>query len=343
MDKNLIDRFLNGSYSEEDKQLVFEWLVSNQKEHEANALLKKHWEGINKEETLVDADLRGIYDRMLDQIQEDKVVSLLSAPVHEEAKSRTMIPSFLRYAAVILITLGIGYVAWNQDGLFDQKESVATIEKTTSRGQKSHLILSDGSKVALNAESKLIYNDGYGRTNRDIELIGEAFFEVAKNAELPFNVKANNTITTALGTAFNISAYAEDVVTSISLTEGKVSISPAHVHSEPLPTVVLNPGQEFQVGSNPSAGLVRDFDMAKAISWKDNVLLFDNTNMNELIGELERWYNVKVVVLDPDKLTGVRATGKFDNESLQNVLRVLSYSLQFDYQINNDTVTINFN
>ena len=77
--------------------------------------------------------------------------------------------------------------------------------------------------------------------------------------------------------------------------------------------------------------------------WKDNILYFDNTRMQELIPKLERWYNVKVIVLNPQAMTGVRGTGQFINESLENVLKVLSYSLQFDYQLKEGKVTVTFN
>lgn len=343
MNKNIIQRFLDNSCSEREKQEVFQWLVSQESEHEANAMLKKHWEAVAKDQTEVRADFDGIYDRMLDEIEEEKVIELLKKPKSNETKTYVLMPSILKYAAIILLAIGVGFAVWFQNQTLSNSTQVALIEKVTSRGQKTQLMLSDGSKVHMNAESHLIYDEGFGKTNRDVKLVGEAYFEVAKNEELPFNVTANNTITTALGTAFNISAYEESTVTAISLTEGKVSIKPAHAHIDELEPVILSPGQEFQVGLDPSAGLVRAFDEDLVVSWKNNVLLFDNTNMTEMIANLERWYNVKVIVLEPSKMSGVRASGKFENESLQNVLRVLSYSLQFDYQVKNDTVTINFN
>lgn len=347
MDKKTIKRFLNDELPESEKQHVFHWLSSHENEHEVNAILKKHWEEVNKEVPMADVNLDRVFGRVLDDMQQEKVISInrneeTQREAGRDRQSTAIIPVLMKYAAVVLFTLGLGYMIWEQGVFEDETKEVAIIVKETTRGHKSQILMKDGSKIHLNAESSLSYNEEFGETNRDLFLKGEAYFEVAKNKKLPFRVVANNTLTTAVGTAFNISAYEESQVTSISLTEGRINITPAEVMDAEIPTVKLNPGEEFKVGEDLNAGLVRAFDESKVISWKDNVLLFENSSMEELISNLERWYNVKVVVLEPSRMAGIRANGKFDNESLENVLRILSYSLKFDYQINNDTVTIQF-
>ena len=347
MNRELIKRFLDGSYTENDQDLIYNWLVSNNKEHEANALLKQHWETVDRSKTLVDVDLKGIYKQILIQIEEDKVRQILDRKVNnvlEMPKRQSIWIGLMKYAAVIICAFGLGYFAFSeQEEIMVPNEEITIIEKVTSRGQKSNIILRDGSKIILNSDTRVTYDKDFGITNRNIELIGEAYFEVAKNKDLPFSVAANNTTTTAIGTAFNISAFREASTTTISLASGKVKVVSEGNDSNPDSEVLLEPGQEYLVDENNEGAIVRSFEANYVLSWKDNILYFDNTRMQELIPKLERWYNVKVIVLNPQAMTGVRGTGQFINESLENVLKVLSYSLQFDYQLKEGKVTVTFN
>lgn len=345
MNKEKIDRFFSGHSTDEEQQQVYQWLLSRNMEHEANALLKNHWESQDKTETLVLVDLDGVYNKILEEIENEQVMKLLDREVKPKPQtSKNSTREVLKSAAIVLFAFGLGYFAYDQnkreqEGLSDKSPNIV---KTTSRGQKSHVILKDGSKITLNSESQIKYDQGFGTTNRDIKLTGEAYFEVAKNAAIPFNVEANNTTTTAIGTAFNISAFPTEESTVISLASGKVKVLSKGKGVNSDSEVFLDPGKEYLVAQGNAGALLRGFDPEKVLSWKDNILNFDNTDMPSLIQSLERWYNVEVVVLNPQKMVGIRGTGKFKNESLENVLRVLSYSLQFDFQMDGDKVTITF-
>ncbi len=349
MDRHLIERFLQGNFTEQDQQKVYNWLADRNKEHEANALLKRHWETVDKQKTLVDVDLKNIYQQILHEIEEEQVIRMLedNAVVATESESHRWTPwmTVLKYAAIVVMAFGLGYFVFQATGSYTDKaadSAAVRYEKSTSRGQKSHFILKDGSKIAMNAETKIVYDAGYGVTNRKLTLTGEAFFEVAKNEDLPFQVEANNTVTTALGTAFNISAFDNHQPTTISLTSGKVRVISKDKNGDPGSEVSLVPGQECLMNRYDQRAIVREFDPEKILSWKNNILYFDNTQMSDLIERLERWYNVEVVVVNEERMEEVRGTGQFENESLENVLRVLSYSLQFEYKQKGDTVTITF-
>ena len=315
-------------------------------EHEANALLKKHWESVHKSETLLDIDLEAIYRRIMTEVADEQVIQLLDNDVKRLVithKAKITWISLLKYAAIVVCAFGLGYYAYYQNAYSDNLgQDVANIEKTTARGQKSHIILKDGSKIVLNSDSKVTYDKDFGISNRDIVLSGEAFFEVVKNEDILFNVTANNTVTTAIGTSFNISAFSDNTSTAISLTTGKVKIVSRGNSNTSDSEVFLEPGKQYLTDVNNNLRIIRDFAREDVLSWKDNILYFDNTKMEELISKLERWYNVEFVVLNPQRMANVRGTGDFKNESLDNVLRVLSYSLQFDYQVQEDKVTISF-
>ena len=346
MNQEQIKRFLNGSYSQDDQNEIYAWLVSRNMEHHANALLKQHWDSVNKYDTLTNVNLKAIYNEILSEIDDDKVRKLLNQKVDSidglhERKGKWK--NILKYAAVVICAFGLSYFAFdtkNKDVL--NSEEITIIEKSNSKGQKSQILLKDQSKIILNSDSRIVYNSDFGISNRDITLSGEAYFEVEKNVEIPFNVIVNNTTVTAIGTSFNISTFNDVGTTSISLATGKAKIITKGNQNIPNTEIYLELGQQYLVNQKNERAIVKSFDPQKVLSWKDNILYFDDTKMTELISTLERWYNVKIIVLNPEHIASVSGTGQFKNESLENVLRILSYSLEFDYKLNEDKVTISF-
>lgn len=349
MDQKTANLFLHSNIPIEDQEKIYQWLVDHKTEHESNALLKNLWESVDKTKTNLAVDMDETYNQILRKIEAEKTKELTDTTAETTVKRTKLFrlgTSFLKYAAVIVFAFGLAYFAlWSQGKDSDIQQATVFIEKSTSRGQKSYIVLKDGSKVTINAESKILFDKEFGITNRDITLEGEAYFEVAKNKDLPFNVTVNSITTTALGTSFNINAYEDEPYLAISLVSGKVEVvNKKNKKDSDNEKVFLEPGQVYRA-SNAEDQIteVIPFDNKRVVAWKDNILYFDNTEMKELISEVERWYDVKIIVVNPNRMAGIQGTGQFDNESLENVLRVLSYSLKFDYERDGNQVEIEFN
>ncbi|HEY0176031.1 MAG TPA: FecR domain-containing protein, partial [Pedobacter sp.] len=157
---------------------------------------------------------------------------------------------------------------------------------TTPSGGQYQLVLSDGTKVWLNAASSLKFPAHFLKGKREVELTGEAYFEVAKNAASPFIVKAADQQVLVLGTHFNIKAYQDENTVKTSLLEGRVNISLAGQ------TATLLPGQEALNRHNGQIG-VHEADVEESIAWKKGLFQFNNAGIEEVMKQVARWYNVK--------------------------------------------------
>jgi ferric-dicitrate binding protein FerR (iron transport regulator) len=196
------------------------------------------------------------------------------------------------------------------------------------------VILPDGSKVWLNVDTKLSYPVNYGIKSRDLELEGEAYFEVEKNEELPFEITAGNVTTTALGTRFVISAYPESSEIKSSLVEGSVEVEYKKDFT------LLNPGQQLVVTKNKPGFVVQAFNEEYELGWKNNQLIFRLTPFDHVITELEKWYDVNIDY-NPAAFKSETLTVRFEQqETLENVLKVISKATGFKYSVENKNIKI---
>ena len=213
------------------------------------------------------------------------------------------------------------------------------IVKSVPSGQKSKLHLSDGSIVTLNSSSQVRYKKGFGLTHRELFLEGEAFFDVASDSLLPFRVITKNIVTTALGTSFNI-RNDEDNEIKVQLATGRVEVYKYTETGDGEESLLLKPGEEAL--SAGQRGLIKQkLDLETAFLWKDGVIYFQKTPFSEVIKTLEKWYGVEIHVKQGSH-NNRSVSGEFNNDYLANVLETISYTVEFDYQINGKDVNIFF-
>ncbi len=239
--------------------------------------------------------------------------------VTQRTGSRNQYVMWSAAASIILLcTIGMALYFKNVWS-FEKQEHIAQIVKTTTFGQKLNIVLPDGSKVKLNAGSKIEYPEHFSDTLREVKLIGEAFFDVVHNPEKPFIVKTGTLITKVLGTSFNIEAYEDLEAIKVTLATGKVALSN---NSE---SATLSPSEQAVFNRQKQAIAVRGVNITKYIEWKDGVLRFENAPLKDIVTQLERWYNVDIV-LDAEKNQACHFTGTYKNQSLRSVLKSLMFS-----------------
>lgn len=155
---------------------------------------------------------------------------------------------------------------------------------TTPNGGQFLITLPDGSKVWLNAASSIHYPTAFNGKERRVSITGEAYFEVSANAQQPFYVSVNNTKDIeVLGTSFNINAYANEVSVNTTLLQGAVRIG----------SVVLHPGQQARV-TGQEIKVIKEIDTEQAIAWKNGLFNFEGASLEEVMHQLERWYDIEV-------------------------------------------------
>jgi transmembrane sensor len=177
-------------------------------------------------------------------------------------------------------------------------------------GSRSTITLADGSKVWLNAGSKLVYPSKFVDKRREVYLVGEAFFDIEKNDKQPFVVKSLNVAIEVLGTRFNVSAYPEDNSIQTVLVEGSVNVNLANAGIFEK-GITLIPGQMALVNKKTEKTMVYDVDPDYYTLWMDGLIQFENTDLNRVIKKLERYYNIDFAYTNP--LDGmVKISGKLD-------------------------------
>ncbi|MCC5931513.1 MAG: FecR domain-containing protein [Cyclobacteriaceae bacterium] len=257
------------------------------------------------------------------------------------------VPEYPRYsvlrniaaAAIIFFVFYLGYQKINLEQSPEVTEIVPEyIVRTTGPRERPVIKLSDGTKVTLNAHSQIRHEKSFSDTARVIELEGEAFFEVSRNIHKPFIVISNGIATKALGTSFNINTRSPGSSVNVTLVTGMVEVScSAADHG---PKVLLTPAQQVDFNTeNGQFSKVKNADLAKVLAWKDNLIQFNKASRDEVFAYLSEWYGVSIV----QKNTNVMRweyTGKFQNETLINILNSIGYVKGFQFELNNDTVII---
>lgn len=192
---------------------------------------------------------------------------------------------------------------------------------TTPNGGQYQLTLADGSDVWLNAASSIRFPVSFTGKERSVEVTGEVYFEVAKNANKPFKVLLNGMEITVLGTHFNVNGYADEPATTTTLLEGSVKIIKGTA------AVVLAPGQQAKLTGNGKVILIRDPDVEKAVSWKEGYFHFNNNDLETVLRELSRWYDFDIVYENEGKKLEYYFSGDIGKSlNLSAVLRVLEKS-----------------
>ncbi|WAC42616.1 FecR family protein [Pedobacter sp. SL55] len=212
----------------------------------------------------------------------------------------------------------------------DDSEKINTL--STPAGGKFSVVLSDGSKVWLNASSSIRFPAAFSKQARRVEIKGEAYFEIEKDAARPFYVNNGSSEIKVLGTHFNVMAYPDEYRSELTLLEGSVQFT-KNGHSE-----LLKPGKQILFTENDNETKQVNANIEEVMAWKNDLFVFNNTNIDEVMKELVRWYDVKVKFEGekPDiSFTGVIPR----NANVSKVLKALELTGDVVFGIENNVVT----
>lgn len=255
---------------------------------------------------------------------------------NRKLSNATFFTYWRRIAAILVVSTMLGALIYQFSRSGSDATEIAQIEyiiKENPLGVRSQHTLSDGSKVHLNAGSKIEYPIVFDENQRSIKLSGEAYFEVVSDKLRPFKVEADDIQITVLGTKFNVrSSHSENVV---ALLEGSVKVS---TESQ---SQLIKPGEEARLTSTNEL-VIDEFDEKQVFGWTKGKLVFQDASFEEVTDRLKRWYGVEVLVSNSPSDTDWSYTGTFTNESLENVLLNMSVVRSFDYEVSDDSAKIIF-
>jgi len=278
---------------------------------------------------------------------------------------RIGVRKFLYYAAAIS---GISLLGWLAYHAFQpvralENKSIKASEVIAKPGARTKLVLPDGTQVWLNSGSKLNYQNDFNAAFREVELEGEAFFDVTKDAKHPFIVHASSINIKVVGTAFAVKSYPQDETVEATLLRGVIEVS--RKDNPNAPKVILKPNEKLifnkqleTVTQHTSAdilkmdqhSIVHDISVTAVsknipdsnkveTSWVYNRLVFNGDSFQELAEKMERWYNVKIIIKN-ENLLRYRFSGAFASETVREALNALQLTRKFSYQINDNEIEI---
>ena len=269
----------------------------------------------------------GLLIEEIESIDVDSAYHKVTGRFESRTRNTQIITLITRIAAIFTLPL-LAFALWS---LFVHPKyqnpignEITWQEIQSPAGMRSHVVLPDGSDLWLNAESKIKYSIPFIRNNRQIELKGEAYFQVTKNKKVPFEVKAGNATVKVLGTCFNVKAYADDKQLEVALTKGSVEFRGTAADGKKA-VATLIPNDYLTMNKNTGEVQLKNTNLDEYISWRQNIMMFDETPMAEVAKTLERWYGVKVIIAD-NEIYKNSFTTTFENESLFRVLELLELS-----------------
>lgn len=241
----------------------------------------------------------------------------------------------------------------SKKGIVENNKKPAVSEISTRYGSRTDIVLPDGTKVRLNAGSKLTYDKSFGELIRNVKLTGEAYFNVVHNAEKPFVIHTTAMDIKVLGTEFNVKSYPDENTTEASLIRGSIEVTLKDKRAE---KIVMKPTEKLVV-SNEIAGNATIIKPVKKMlkpsapifslshlnyysgdstiletSWVNNTLIFEDESFEEVAIRMSRWYGVNFEFGDPG-IQRTRFTGNFKNESVEDALKAMQITADFAYRI----------
>jgi len=314
MEKETLYKFFEGIASIEEKKAVKNWLETSEE---------------NREELFRE---REFFDAV---ILSDETGRIAEQKTVRKNRIRHLAIEFVKVAAVIAVVVLAGSY-WHTQKMNEQISGFQVAVNTISvpAGQRANLQLSDGTNVWLNARTTMTYPAFFTGSSREIQLDGEAYFEVEHDAKKPFIVHTEGYDVEVLGTSFNVEAYSGSTDFEAALMEGEVLVS----SPESLRKIRLAPGYKA-VGSNGTlvAGIIDDYDIYR---WKEGLICFKNMNFLDLMKEFEKCYGIKIIV-ENKRISNKVFSGKFRiSDGVDSALRVLQKEGRYTFERNREEDTV---
>lgn len=305
MDKEILQRYVEGNVTPEEIITVVDWLDEDESHVREFMALHK----------LNDISLLNQPVGLADTQKKKKSFSL-----------RQIGYELAKIAAVVLLF-------WGGTKLFETNPEEDTITYQTlfvPAGQRAELILPDSTRVWVNARSKLVYPVNFGKGTRQVELNGEAYFDVIHNEQQPFVVKTSQMDIQVLGTEFNVTAYSSSSDFEVSLLRGSIELSSPRLSTN----YRVKERENVRLQDNKLIiNTIADYDYFR---WKEGLICFNNESVSTIIEKLRLYYDINIEV-DNQKFLGSRYTGKFrSKDGIEQVLKVLQIEHKFTYTKNND-------
>lgn len=368
----LLSKKLSNEASSEELQELQSILLSNADFHHKAEMLTEMWEqkSINNSAGSEAAYMRHIMKQKHEFFVEESPAASIGKDLIFEKEpgffpslfSKRRLTIFTFFAFLVLTTGTIYLFTQKKAANLSAAQAISSI--FTKNGNRTKIVLPDGSQVWLNAGSNLDYNNSvFNKDLREVTLNGEAYFDVTKNAEKPFIIHTKKMDVKVIGTAFNVRSYSYEKTAEASLISGSIEIT---LKDRKDQVITLKPNEKISIATDEPKQPVSKPEKTSAvkndvkpipqiivkelranptnniiaeIAWTQNKLYFEDENLENIAPMLERWFGKKVVITTMS-LKNLRYYGNFENETMQEVLSYLKLSKPFNFKIEADSVLI---
>ncbi len=314
----IICSYLSGTSTEEEI-LLFNEIMEQKEGRLLFAQLKRIWDEAPNVRNHQEYDSKRAFYELSKRMETNR-----------KLKRRYLVATISGIAASILLVFGL----WGIIKLQGDRNNQTEITFKTETGNRSELVLPDGSKVWLNAQTQIKYSPDFGKSNRNVSLSGEAYFDVSHSTK-PFVVDVKDFKIKVYGTKFNISAYPDDQYFQTSLESGQISIK-----KEGNEEITVKPGQLIKYERKSSAFQSGTVETERYSAWRLNKMYLDNETIKDLARKLERQYNILISFVPESLGEGIHYSGIFTNENVTEVLDAISIASGLKYTKKDNKYTI---
>jgi ferric-dicitrate binding protein FerR (iron transport regulator) len=356
INEDIIIKFLSGQATGEEAQEILRWKNLDEENRKTFREIEVAW---NTSEIVMNPekfDAATVLPQIRSKLKRDKVLFI----------GKNRLKQLTGYAATAIIAITLTWFAQNYSSTkHGSSQTVQAIYQSveTPAGAKSLVTLEDGTRIWLNAKSKLTYPAYFVNNIREVELEGEGYFDVAKDKSRPFRVKTSDLTVQVLGTVFNLKSYPEEGMIKATLVEGKIALNKftdGNLEQEFL-ELKLNqqamfikkegfltkdeavaagiPLNEIHHRSKEKLIVDENIDPDEITAWKENKLIFKNETFESIAVKLERRYDAKIVFKD-EAVRNYRFSGTFTEISITEALRALQFTSDFNFKIEQHTIFI---
>lgn len=310
--KKTADHFFRNKYSRQDYFSIQNEFVKSSPSFLNE--LENQWNDL-KEEEVTGFQQQIAWDRVLKRLR-----------LHEAITGKTVniLTHLQRIAAILFLPLLISSLVYFF--MLPSSNETAWTEIICPPGTRTEFELPDGSTGTLNGESSLKYATNFSQ-NRQVQLQGEAYFEVVRNRKRPFRVTTDRLKVEVLGTCFSVMAYEDQINEEVVLKTGNVKI----LNKKDNALALLSPDQQFVLNKSKNQFTKNKVNAQALTSWIEGKLVIENECFDKVAERLSRWYDVDIKIEDPN-LNKYKYYGTFENEPLDEVLRLISITAPIKYK-----------
>lgn len=261
--------------------------------------------------------------KRIEEVDVDHAFSIVNSKIQKRSQKTRTLHLLQRIAAVLFLPLlaaSIFLYSYNRPSYSEN------VKQTISNpsGVRSQVELPDGSIVWLNSGTEISYNNPFSKNKREVELSGEAYFDVKSNPEIPFSVIAGQVSVQVLGTRFNVKCYQDEQNIEVSLEEGKINLATQQGKEQQLTELVPGMRAVYNVQSKKTL-FSQEENIDKYSAWQKGKLVFDDTPFPQVVTTLKRWYSVNIDIMN-DEIRQYKLTTTFEDQAINQVIKLLELS-----------------